>query len=114
MKVRNHSGLGFALKTHRCLWGRAPHCQAETLVLRNGPAEVIGFVSHAHAATARQPVRDGPPEHWAEILGSGRRVVNEIAKVVSPSRDRHGSTGKGGNPMVSAEGAGLPRVARAV
>jgi hypothetical protein len=32
----------------------------------------------------------------------------------SPSRDRHGSTGDRRNPMVSAEGAGLPRVARAV
>jgi hypothetical protein len=32
----------------------------------------------------------------------------------SPSRDRHGSTGNRRNPMISAEGAGLPRVARAV
>jgi hypothetical protein len=32
----------------------------------------------------------------------------------SPSRDRHGSTGNRRNPMISAEGAGLPWVARAV
>jgi len=31
-----------------------------------------------------------------------------------PSRGRHGSTGNRRNPMVSAEGASLPRVARAV
>ena len=48
-------------------------------------ADVLSFVDHAHAAAAQflddAVVRDGLPDHWAEILGPEIRQVNEGVEV---------------------------------
>jgi len=83
--VQRGRGFGFPLKPRQCLLIFGYIIRGGTSGRQTDRASHLGLVNHTHSTTTQllddAVVRDGLPDHWAEILGLEARQVNESVQV---------------------------------
>src|SRR5579872_1995071 len=79
--VQCRSGLGFALKATECLQVFGYVVGQELESDEAAELHVLGLIDHTHPAPAKflqdTVMRDGPADHWAQILGLQGGQVNQ-------------------------------------